>query len=153
MRLTMLHIIGTFCFILNTSINSDLSFLNQPNPAPPGYFAAAGIFLMTGKYRQVCRGEHCSPVAFTRQVDLPGRLQRAVNDRPYGLTRDFYSPVGRGDPTPPGKAFPLGGRWRETRRMREKYPEVAPSSVTCGDSFPQRGKPMLPLYPPRTAAR
>ena len=24
MRLTMLHIIGTFCFILNTSINSDL---------------------------------------------------------------------------------------------------------------------------------
>ena len=25
MRLTMLHIIGTFCFILNTSINTDLS--------------------------------------------------------------------------------------------------------------------------------
>lgn len=25
MRLTMLHIIGTFCFILNTSINPDLS--------------------------------------------------------------------------------------------------------------------------------
>ena len=48
-----------------------------------------------------------------------------------------------------GKAFPLGGRWRGTRRMREKYPEVAPSSVTCGDSFPQRGKPKLPLYPPR----
>ena len=24
MRLTMLHIIGTFCFILNTSINPDL---------------------------------------------------------------------------------------------------------------------------------
>ena len=46
-----------------------------------------------------------------------------------------------------GKAFPLGGRWRGTRRMREKYPEVAPSSVTCGDSFPQRGKPKLPLYP------
>ena len=65
---------------------------------------------MTGKYRQVCRGEHCSPVAFTRQVDLQGRLQRAVNDRPYGLTRDFYYPVGRGDPTPPGKAFPLGGK-------------------------------------------
>ena len=46
-----------------------------------------------------------------------------------------------------GKAFPLGGRWRGTRRMREKYPEVAPSSVTCGDSFPQRGKPKLPLRP------
>ena len=46
-----------------------------------------------------------------------------------------------------GKAFPLGGRWRGTRRMREKYPKVAPSSVTCGDSFPQRGKPKLPLRP------
>ena len=53
------------------------------------------------------------------------------------------------NPTPPGKAFPLGGRWRGTRRMREKCPEGSPSSVTCGDSFPQRGKPMLPLYPPR----
>ena len=105
--------------------------------------------MLTGKYRQVCRGEHCSPVAFARQVDLQGRLRRAVNDRPYGLTRDFYYPVGRGDPTPPGKAFPLGGRWRGTRRMREKCPEGSPSSVTCGDSFPQRGKPKLPLYPPR----
>ena len=40
-----------------------------------------------------------------------------------------------------GKAFPLGGRWRGTRRMRGKCPVDAPSSVTCGDSFPQRGKP------------
>ena len=36
---------------------------------------------------------------------------------------------------------PLGGRWRGTRRMRGICPVVAPSSVTCGDSFPQRGKP------------
>ena len=40
---------------------------------------------------------------------------------------------------PRGKAFPLGGRWRGTRRMRGKCPEVAPSSVGCADSFPQRG--------------
>ena len=43
------------------------------------------------------------------------------------------------------KAFPRGGRWRGTRRMRGKCPEVAPSSVTCGDSFPQRGKPFIPF--------
>ena len=42
---------------------------------------------------------------------------------------------------PTAKAFPLGGRWRGTRRMRGEYPAVAPSSVTFGDSFPRRGKP------------
>ena len=39
------------------------------------------------------------------------------------------------------KPSPLGGRWRGTRRMRGKCPGVAPSSVTCGDSFPKKGKP------------
>ena len=29
------------------------------------------------------------------------------------------------------------------RRMRGKLPAGAPSSVTCGDSFPQRGKPFV----------
>ena len=42
-----------------------------------------------------------------------------------------------------GKPSPLGRRWRRTRRMRGKCPEVIPSSVTCGDSFPQRGKPYM----------
>ena len=42
----------------------------------------ADTVLLEGCFR-ICRGEHCSPVRFTRQVDLPGRLQRAVNDRPY----------------------------------------------------------------------
>ena len=42
------------------------------------------------------------------------------------------------------KAFPLWGKVaRPERRMRGKYPGVAPSSVTCGDSFPQRGKPFV----------
>ena len=41
------------------------------------------------------------------------------------------------------KAFPLGGRWRGPRRMRGKLPASTPSSVTCGDSFPQRGKPYI----------
>ena len=36
---------------------------------------------------------------------------------------------------------PRGGRWRGTRRMRGNRPQGTPSSVTCGDSFPQRGKP------------
>ena len=39
------------------------------------------------------------------------------------------------------KAFPLGEGGALARRMRGKYPAVFPSSVTCGDSFPQRGKP------------
>ena len=51
----------------------------------------------------------------------------------------IHCPVGRGDPTPPKKPSPFGGRWRGTRRMRGKCPAVAPSSVTCGDSFPQGG--------------
>ena len=42
------------------------------------------------------------------------------------------------------KPSPCGGRWRGTRRMRGICPVVAPSSVTCGDSFPQRGKPFRP---------
>ena len=40
------------------------------------------------------------------------------------------------------KSLPLGGKVaRPARRMRGIYPGVAPSSVTCGDSFPRRGKP------------
>ena len=64
----------------------------------------------------------------------------------------FYCPVGRGDPTPPKKPSPFGGRWRGTRRMRGKCPEVAPSSVTCGDSFPQGGSLLCGL-PVRTIYR
>ena len=48
-----------------------------------------------------CRGEHCSPAAFTRCIANAGMAARAVNDRPYGVVI-FYCPVGRGDPTPPG---------------------------------------------------
>ena len=47
-----------------------------------------------------CRGEHCSPAAFTRCIANAGAAARAVNDRPYGVVI-FYCPVGRGDPTPP----------------------------------------------------
>ena len=53
---------------------------------------------------------------------------------------------------PPGgtvfteKAFSLGEKVaRPARRMRGKCPAVAPSSVTYGDSFPQRGKPFIPF--------
>ena len=39
--------------------------------------------------------------------------------------------------------FPLGEGGAPARRMRGKLPADAPSSVTCGDSFPQRGKPFV----------
>ncbi len=43
-----------------------------------------------------------------------------------------------------GESLPLWGKVaRPARRMRGKYPGVAPSSVTCGDSFPRRGKPFV----------
>ena len=44
-----------------------------------------------------------------------------------------------------GNAFPpfLGEGGAPARRMRGKLPAGAPSSVTCGDSFPQRGKPFV----------
>ena len=54
----------------------------------------ADTFLLEGCFR-ICRGEHCSPVAFTRQVDLPVRLQRAVNDRPYTAICFAYGFSGR----------------------------------------------------------
>ena len=43
---------------------------------------------------------------------------------------------GRGKSLPP-----LGEGGALARRMRGKCPASAPSSVTCGDSFPRRGKP------------
>ena len=54
-----------------------------------------------GNFPFGCRGEHCSPAAFTRCIANAGMAARAVNDRPYGVVI-FYCPVGRGDPTPPG---------------------------------------------------
>ena len=39
------------------------------------------------------------------------------------------------------KPSPWGEGGAPARRMRGKCPADAPSSVTCGDSFPQRGKP------------
>ena len=90
-----------------------------------------------------CRGEHCSPVAFTRWVSLTGWLHGRHSSRAYKPTRYIrYNIRSRaGDPAPPKKPSPKGGRWRGTRRMRGICPGVAPSSVTYGDSFPQRGKP------------
>ena len=41
----------------------------------------------------------------------------------------------------PSPFFCEGGA--PVRRMRGKLPAGAPSSVTCGDSFPQRGKPFV----------
>ena len=77
-------------------------------------------------FRQVCRGEHCSPVRFARYIALPGWLQRAAYMPPLQITRIFraavllraglappllrdtfiYCSVGRGDPTPQGKSLP-----------------------------------------------
>ena len=55
-----------------------------------GYFVGAGhappaIYGKQRTYGLVCRGEHCSPAGFARYIALPGWLQRAVNDRPYGV--------------------------------------------------------------------
>ena len=44
-----------------------------------------------------------------------------------------------------GSLLPWGEGGALARRMRGKCPVVAPSSVTCGDSFPQRGKPYMRL--------
>ena len=70
--------------------------------------------------------------------------------RPCGLPVTSHYPDG----WPPQKPSPRGGRWRGTRRMRGtcpaaatnqpvllQLPQSSPSSVTYGDSFPQRGKP------------
>ena len=91
-------------------------------------------------------------VQFSRCIVISGRLRGRHICRPYKPIRYvhynirsramyFYCPVGRGDPTPPQKPSPWGEGGALARRMRGKCPEVTPSSVTYGDSFPQRGKP------------
>ena len=59
--------------------------VGRGDPTPPGNRAVDAICLFG------CRGEHCSPVRFTRQVDLAGWLQRAVNDRPYKSIRKIHA--------------------------------------------------------------
>ena len=41
------------------------------------------------------------------------------------------------------RSLPHWGKVARMRRMRGSLPADAPSSVTCGDSFPQRGKPLF----------
>ena len=80
-----------------------------------------------------CRGEHCSPVAFTRWVSLTGWLQRAAYMPPLRMTRYIrYNIRSRAGLAPPLR----GGEFCVLQQ-----PQFSPSSVTCGDSFPQRGKP------------
>ena len=45
------------------------------------------------------------------------------------------------------KPSPWGEGGAPARRMRGKCPAGSPSSVTCGDSFPQRGKPLRRAFP------
>ena len=76
-------------------------------------------------FRQVCRGEHCSPVRFARDFRA-AICPRAAYMPPLQITRIFraavllraglappllrdtfiYCSVGRGDPTPQGKSLP-----------------------------------------------
>ena len=91
------------------------------------------------------------PVQFARYIVISGRLQRAAYMPPLRMTHYVVATA---------KAFPLGGRWRGMRRMRGKCPgdttnqpvllqllQRSPSSVTCGDSFPQKGEAIDAVYP------
>ena len=65
--------------------------------APPGKWAVDAIAPFG------CRGEHCSPVRFSPLGGITGSVARAVNDRPYGLTRYVVATAKRqgGVKTPP----------------------------------------------------
>ena len=85
-----------------------------------------GSYRQNARSRQVCRGRiYASRAVFPIYRNIRDGCNGRHICRPYRAT----------------KAFPLGGRWRGTRRMRGRCPAVTPSSVTCGDSFPQGGKP------------
>jgi hypothetical protein len=74
------------------------------------------------------------PVGLICRVGCGGRSMTAPTNDPFG---SHCRHVAGGE-----KAFPFWGEGgAPARRMRGKCPEGAPSSVTCGDSFPQRGKP------------
>ena len=95
-----------------------------------------------------CRGEHCSPVAFTRWVSLTGWLHGRHSSRAYKPTRYIrynirsraglapplrgggfvYSNIGRGDPTE--KAFPLGGK------VARNAPDEGDISGSCNTNQP-----------------
>ena len=74
---------------------------------------------------------------------MPRPYERPVKG-PNGSIADFRS-VCRGRIVASRRESlpPLGEGGAPARRMRGKCPASTPSSVTCGDSFPQRGKPYL----------
>ena len=112
-------------------------------------YASRGVFPIYRNIWDGCNGRHiCRPYKPTRYIHY--NIRSRAGHTPPLLRKGFYCPVGRGKPSP------LGGRWRGTRRMRGRcpavatnqpvllqYPQISPSSVTCGDSFPQRGKPFV----------
>ena len=73
------------------------------------------------------------PAAFTRWVSLTGWLHGRHSSRAYKPTRYIrYNIRSRAGLAPPLR----GGGFCVLQQ-----PQFSPSSVTCGDSFPQRGKP------------
>ena len=52
----------------------------------------------------------------------------------------FYCPVGRGDPTPPQKPSPLGGRWRACAPDEGETP-APPHQSPSVTASPEGGKP------------
>ena len=91
-----------------------------------------------------CRGEHCSPAAFTRCIANAGTAARAVNDRPYGVVI-FYCPVGRGvwrlpqNCTERSRPFPTNNRKARYHRENADFRQVCRGRI-----YASRG--VYPLY-------
>ena len=76
-----------------------------------------------------------SPRGGSLAWSLPGRLP-CWEDCTGGI---YAAPTNQ----PVGFSFPFGRGRGIPRRGNGQPPQIFPSSVTCGDSFPQRGKPFL----------
>ena len=103
MRLTMLHIIGTFCFILNTSINSDLlsrvyHTINRktiPDAKKAGYHRhddTLPLFFTNGSDLHCScpvppnrGGANGAPAGGAFLVDIPSRWKPRAKQQPNGL--------------------------------------------------------------------
>ena len=91
-----------------------------------------------------CRGEHCSPAAFTRCIANAGMAARAVNDRPYGVVI-FYCSVGRGvwrlpqNCTERSRPFPTNNRKARYHRENADFRQVCRGRIVAS-------RAIFPIY-------
>ena len=104
------------------------------------------IFVSSSNYRQVCRGRIYASRAVCPLCCIARTVARAAYMPPLRMTRDFRVAVmPRAGLAPP---LPRDG-FLSPRRGNGQPPQISPSSVTCGDTYPQKGGAERGSHPAR----